>query len=93
MITSCVEMSSHDRKIIKFDVSEGYEAFYSLFNDDEVEEMREAIKEERDYTDSSLEEVKDLIVLDYCRLWLIDNIRELRYAGTEELFNIIFNMN
>ena len=95
MVTSCIEMSSHDRKIIMFNVSEGNEAFYSLFNDDEVEEMEGWLNREfgYDYSYTTSKEARECVIIDYCREWLCDNVRNWRYAGTEELFNILFKMN
>lgn len=87
-------MKSHNKKIMDFDVSLGYEAFVSLFNDEEIAEMGYYLRKEYDYDYSELpeEEAKECIIIDYVKELLIENIRDITYAGTEKLFNIIYNL-
>lgn len=85
---------SQNKKIMDFDVSLGYEAFVSIFNDEEIAEMDYYLRKEYDYDYSYLpeKEMKECIIIDYVKEWLIENIRDISYNGTEQLFNIIYNL-
>lgn len=87
--------NSYDEKIMNFDVNEGYDAFVKLFNEEEIKEMRECLEESFEYCDYSSvseKELPEVIIIDYVREWLIQNIRGNTYDGTRKLFNILYMM-
>ena len=87
--------TTYDEKIMNFNTGKGYDAFYDMFDDDEIYEMRSWLEREYDYNyDWATEkEARDLVAIDYVKEWLCDNIRNMRYDGTEQLFDIIYNMD
>ena len=84
--------NSYDEKIMNFDVNEGYDAFINLFNEEEIKEMRECLEESFDYSYVSEKELPEVIIIDYVREWLIQNIRGNTYDGTRKLFDILYMM-
>ena len=87
--------NAHDGKIINFDVANGFDAFIKLFTDDEVAEMRSWLEDDEigyNYSWGSLEDTRDGIIVDYVKEWLCQNIRNLTYNGTEQLFKILYEM-
>lgn len=87
--------TTHDDKIMNFDVANGYDAFMKLFNEDEIAEMRDWLEGDEcgyDYSWATGDEANEGIVIDYVKEWLVQNIRNMTYSGTEQLFKIIYNM-
>ena len=101
-------INSYDEKIMNFDISEGFEAFINLFDEEEIKEMRAWLEEDDDegygycydfldmpYTDGTYkteQEKNEYIVMDYVKEWLVQNIRGNTRDGSEQLFNILYNM-
>ena len=87
-------ITTHDEKIMNFNIAEGYEAFMKLFNENEIAEMRGWLEDELDYDYSwaTGNEANKGIIFDYVREWLIQNIRNMTYDGTQQLFKIVYNV-
>ncbi len=85
---------SHDEKIMNFDVANGYEAFVSMFDGAEIAEMRDWLEDgfSYDYSWATGNEAESGIVIDYVKEWLCQNIRDMTYNGTEQLFKILYKM-
>jgi hypothetical protein len=87
--------TTYDEKIMKFDITEGYDAFMKLFNEAEIAEMRRWLEHDHDwlFDDANNEqELRDGVVFAYVKEWLCENIRNEDIDGTEQLFNIIYKM-
>lgn len=84
-------MSSIEKKIISFNIEDGYEAFMNLFNEEEVELMKQSLSN-YDYSDYSEEEVTGAVIVDYVKEWCITNILEGTIYGTKKLLDIIYNL-
>lgn len=87
--------TTHDEKIMNFDVAEGYEAFMKLFNEDEIAEMRRWLEHDCNwlFDDANNEqELKDGVVFAYVKEWLCENIHNRIIDGTEKLFKIVYKM-
>ncbi len=84
-------VSSYDKKIMEFDVREGYNALMCMFDDDELEEMRKELENEYgyDYSYITMKEAKECIIIDYVREWLMDNVRVMSLYGSSQLLDIL----
>lgn len=82
--------TTYKEKIMNFDIANGYEAFINMFDEKDIDEMRSYIEREYGY-DCSFYTKEDTIV-DYVKEWLCENVRNMRYDGTEQLFNIVYKV-
>ena len=87
--------TTHDEKIMNFDIAEGYEAFMAMFNEDEIADMRRWLELYRDwlFDDANNEqELRDGVVFAYIKEWLCENIHNGTIDCTEKLFKIVYQM-
>lgn len=86
--------TTYDEKIMNFDIANGYEAFVKMFEDDEISDMRDWLEREfdMDFSWISEKELAECVAIEYVKEWLVQNIRNMTYSGTEQLFSIIYKM-
>lgn len=86
--------TTHDEKIMNFNIAEGYKAFMKLFDENEIAEMRGWLEDvlDYDYSWATGNEANEGIIIDYVREWLIQNIRDNIISGSRQLFNIVYNV-
>jgi hypothetical protein len=86
--------NTYDEKIMNFDIANGYEAFINMFDEDEIAEMYSWLEREfgYDYYWDSEKEAKEGIIVGYIQECLCENIRNMIYNGTEQLFNIVYKV-
>lgn len=82
--------NTYDKKIMEFDISKGYEAFIELFTEEEKENIKQYIVNHCSYDEDSIDYEGSII--EYVKDWLIENINNLSYNGTEQLYKILFEM-
>ena len=86
--------NSYDEKIMKYEGNK-YNEFMTMFEKDEIEEMRYSLERNNGYDYSYLSEREDAesIVMEYVKERLIDNIREMRDDGMNNaLYNAVYNL-
>ena len=85
---------THDEKIMNFDIYEGHKAFMEMFDEDEIAEMRRWLERELgyDYSYNDDDEIDALVITDYVKEWLRQNIRDDIISGSRKLFNIVYDV-
>ena len=86
--------NSQDEKIMNYH-GNSYEEFVALFTEEEVEEMRQYLERnlDYDYSYTTEKELAELVSIAYLQEWLIQQIREFTYNGTEHLFNLLYSIS
>ena len=82
-------MTTHfNDKIMNFDIANGYDAFIKLFTMEDIYGMIE-LMDNGDYDlDNYPQEMKQAVITDYVREWLVEQINYGVYRGTRKLFAI-----
>ena len=86
--------NSYDEKIMKYEGNK-YNEFMTMFEKDEIEEMRNSLERINGYDYSYLSELEaaEAVITDYVKERLIDNIREMRDDGMNNaLYNAVYNL-
>ena len=73
-------------KIMNFDVADGYDAFINLFSFEDIYEMMDEM--DNDYSLYAFKEVREEVIKDYIREWLVEQINDGTISGTRKLFDI-----
>lgn len=80
--------ANFNEKIMNFDIANGYDAFIELFTMEEIYGMIE-LMDNGDYDlDNYPQEMKQAVITNYVREWLIEQINNGVYRGTRKLFDI-----
>jgi hypothetical protein len=82
--------NTHNKKIMKFDISKGYEAFIEIFTEEEKENIKQYMIYHYDFNEDDMD--YEGFIIEYIKYWLADNAYNLRYNGTEQLYKILFEM-
>ena len=96
MMNYYAKANSIDEKIMNFDIAKGWDAFVKQFDEAEIAEVREWMEgEEFGYDYESYEADEDIAVMiisDYVREWLCENVKMNNVSGARKLFSIVFDM-
>ena len=85
--------NSYEEKIMNYKGSD-YLELVAEFDETEIEEMRKELERSYDYDFSyAIEnEVAELVVVEFIKEWLLDNIREQVIYGTEHLMKLYYSL-
>lgn len=84
--------TTHDEKIMKFNINNGFNEFVAMFDEKEIAEMRWWLERYHDwlFDDANNEqELRDGVVSAYVKEWLCENIHNGTIDGTNHLFNLV----
>lgn len=73
-------------KIVDFDVANGYDAFINLFSFEDIYEMMDDM--DNDYSLYAFQEVREEVIKDYIREWLVEMINDGNIDEARKLFDI-----
>jgi hypothetical protein len=82
--------NTHDKKIMEFDISKGYEAFIEIFTEEEKENIKQYMMRYYDFNEDDMD--YEGFIIEYIKYWLADNVYNLTFCGTEQLYKILFEM-
>jgi hypothetical protein len=82
--------NTYDKKIMEFDISKGWDAFIEIFTEEEKENIKQYMMRRYELNEDDID--YEWWITEYIKDWLIDNVNNLCHDGTQQLYNILFNM-
>lgn len=82
--------NTYDKKIMEFDISKGWDAFIEIFTEEEKEKIKQYMIYHHDFNEDDM--YYEGFIIEYIKYWLADNVYNLCYCGTEQLYKILFEM-